>query len=84
MIRDPETFSALRDSVQLFVRERLIPAQAEGAVTDRAAQTFGGAACLTECGTERFGRDVRLFRIDEGTRQIRPRVIARNRIKAAS
>ena len=34
MIRDPETLEALLDSVRRFVRERLVPAEAEVAETD--------------------------------------------------
>ena len=55
-----------------------------GRVADRAVQIFGGAGYLSEYGIERFYRDVRLFRIYEGTTQIQQLVIARNLIKAAS
>jgi acyl-CoA dehydrogenase len=48
-----------------------------GRVADRAVQIFGGAGYMSEYGIERFYRDVRLFRIDEGTTQIRQIVIAR-------
>src|SRR5687768_2749349 len=34
MVRDPETFGLLRDSVSRFVRERLIPAEKEVADSD--------------------------------------------------
>ncbi|MEN9630984.1 MAG: Acyl-CoA dehydrogenase [Pseudomonadota bacterium] len=52
-------------------------------VADRAVQIFGGAGYLSEYGIERFYRDVRLFRLYEGTSQIQQLVIARNLIKAA-
>ncbi|MCL2829647.1 MAG: acyl-CoA dehydrogenase family protein [Betaproteobacteria bacterium] len=52
-----------------------------GRVADRAVQIFGGAGYLTEYGIERFFRDVRLFRIYEGTTQIQQIVIARNMIR---
>ena len=55
-----------------------------GRVADRAVQIFGGAGYMSEYGIERFYRDVRLFRIYEGTTQIQQLVIARNMIKAAS
>jgi acyl-CoA dehydrogenase len=55
-----------------------------GRVADRAVQIFGGAGYLAEYGIERFYRDVRLFRIYEGTTQIQQLVIARNMIRAAS
>ncbi|THF59260.1 acyl-CoA dehydrogenase family protein [Pseudothauera rhizosphaerae] len=53
-----------------------------GRVADRAVQIFGGAGYLAEYGIERFYRDVRLFRIFEGTTQIQQLVIARNMIRA--
>jgi acyl-CoA dehydrogenase len=53
-----------------------------GRVADRAVQIFGGAGYMTEYGIERFYRDVRLFRIYEGSTQIQQLVIARNMIKA--
>jgi acyl-CoA dehydrogenase len=53
-----------------------------GRVADRAVQIFGGAGYLAEYGIERFYRDVRLFRIFEGTTQIQQLVIARNLLNA--
>ena len=53
-----------------------------GRVADRAVQIFGGAGYLSEYGIERFYRDVRLFRLFEGTTQIQQLVIARNMIRA--
>ena len=50
-------------------------------VADRAVQIFGGAGYLAEYGIERFYRDVRLFRIFEGTTQIQQLVISRNMIR---
>ena len=41
-----------------------------GRVADRAVQVFGGAGYMSEYGIERFYRDVRLFRLYEGTSQI--------------
>ena len=55
-----------------------------GRVADRAVQIFGGAGYLAEYGIERFYRDVRLFRLFEGTTQIQQLVIARNMIRAAT
>jgi acyl-CoA dehydrogenase len=54
-----------------------------GRVADRAVQIFGGAGYVSDSGIERFFRDVRLFRIYEGTSQIQQIVIARNMVKAA-
>ena len=54
-----------------------------GRVADRAVQIHGGAGYMADYAIERFYRDVRLFRIYEGTSQIQQLVIARNMIKAA-
>jgi len=54
-----------------------------GRVADRAVQIHGGAGYVADYGIERFYRDVRLFRIYEGTTQIQQLVIARNMIREA-
>jgi acyl-CoA dehydrogenase len=48
-----------------------------GRVADHAVQIFGGAGYVADHGIERFYRDVRIFRIYEGTSQIQQIVIAR-------
>jgi acyl-CoA dehydrogenase len=48
-----------------------------GRVADRAVQIFGGMGYMTEGRIERFYRDVRLFRIYEGTTQVQQIVIGR-------
>jgi acyl-CoA dehydrogenase len=52
-----------------------------GRVADRAVQIFGGAGYVADYGIERFYRDVRIFRIYEGTSQIQQVVIARNMLR---
>jgi acyl-CoA dehydrogenase len=52
-----------------------------GRVADRAVQIFGGAGYVADYGIERFYRDVRIFRIYEGTSQIQQIVIARNLLR---
>jgi len=52
-----------------------------GRVADRAVQIHGGAGYMADYGVERFYRDVRLFRIYEGTTQIQQLVIARQMLK---
>ena len=52
-----------------------------GRVADRAVQIFGGAGYIADYGIERLFRDVRLFRIYEGTSQIQQIIIARETIK---
>lgn len=54
-----------------------------GRVADRAVQIHGGAGYIADYGIERFYRDVRLFRLYEGTTQIQQLVIARNMIREA-
>ena len=53
-----------------------------GRVADRAVQIFGGAGYVTDYGVERFYRDVRIFRIYEGTSQVQQLVIAKNLLKS--
>ncbi len=48
-----------------------------GRVADRAVQIHGGAGYVAEYAIERFYRDVRLFRIYEGTTQIQQIIIGR-------
>ncbi|MET1111399.1 MAG: acyl-CoA dehydrogenase family protein [Allosphingosinicella sp.] len=52
-----------------------------GRVADRAVQIFGGAGYVADYGIERLYRDVRLFRIYEGTSQVQQLVIAREVMK---
>jgi acyl-CoA dehydrogenase len=52
-----------------------------GRVADRAVQIFGGAGYVADYGVERFYRDVRIFRIYEGTSQVQQVVIARETLK---
>ena len=55
-----------------------------GRVADRVVQIHGGAGYLAEYEAERFLRDVRIYRIYEGTTQIQQLVIAKQMIKAFS
>lgn len=55
-----------------------------GRVADRAVQIHGGAGYVSDYAIERFYRDVRLFRIYEGTTQVQQLVIARNMIRDAN
>ncbi len=61
---------------------KLFASEMCGRVADRAVQIHGGAGYMSEYAVERFYRDVRLFRIYEGTSQIQQLVIARNMIRA--
>lgn len=60
---------------------KLFAAEMCGRVADRAVQIHGGSGYVSDYAIERFYRDVRLFRIYEGTSQIQQLVIARNMIR---
>jgi acyl-CoA dehydrogenase len=55
---------------------KLFASEAVGRIADRAVQIFGGAGYVAGVA-ERFYRDVRIFRIYEGTSEIQRLVIAR-------
>ena len=63
---------------------KLFASEMCGRVADRAVQIHGGAGYIADYAVERFYRDVRLFRIYEGTTQIQQLLIARNMIRAAA
>lgn len=63
---------------------KLFATEMVGRVADRAVQIHGGSGYMSEFAVERFYRDVRLFRLYEGTSQIQQVVIARNMIRNAS
>lgn len=60
---------------------KLFASEMVGRVADRAVQIFGGAGYIADYGIERFYRDVRIFRLYEGTSQIQQLIIARETIK---
>ena len=60
---------------------KLFASEMVGRVADRAVQIHGGAGYMEEYAVTRFYRDVRLFRIYEGTSQIQQTIIARNMLK---
>jgi acyl-CoA dehydrogenase len=70
-----EPVSTLAACSKLFATEMV------GRVADRAVQIHGGAGYMDEYPVSRFYRDVRLFRIYEGTSQIQQTIIARNMIR---
>jgi acyl-CoA dehydrogenase len=72
-----EPVTMLASCCKLFASEMV------GRIADRAVQIFGGAGYMEEYGIERFYRDVRLFRIYEGTSQIQQTLIARSMIRDA-
>ena len=70
-----EGVTTLASCCKLFATEMV------GRIADRAVQIHGGAGYMEEYAVARFYRDVRLFRIYEGTSQIQQTVIARNMIR---
>jgi acyl-CoA dehydrogenase len=79
--------AALRDGGKSITLEaaaaKYYASEMVGRVADKAVQIFGGAGYVADYGIERFYRDVRIFRIYEGTSQIQQIVIAREMVKAA-
>ncbi len=73
-----ESVKMLASCCKLFATEMV------GRVADRAVQIHGGAGYIEEYAVARFYRDVRLFRIYEGTSQIQQTIIARDLIRNAS
>lgn len=60
---------------------KLFATEMVGRVADRSVQIHGGAGYISEYAVERFYRDVRLFRLYEGTSEIQRMVIARNMMR---
>lgn len=77
--------AALKDAGKPITLEaaaaKYFASESVGRVADRAVQIFGGAGYVADYGIERLYRDVRLFRIYEGTSQVQQLVIARETIR---
>jgi len=63
---------------------KLFASEMCGRVADRAVQLFGGSGYIADNVAERFYRDVRLFRLYEGTSQIHLTNIAKRTLAAAA
>jgi acyl-CoA dehydrogenase len=63
---------------------KLFCSEMVGRVADRAVQIFGGSGYVADHGIERFYRDVRIFRLYEGTSEIQRLIIAREMMKRGS
>ncbi|PJI90458.1 acyl-CoA dehydrogenase [Sphingomonas koreensis] len=70
-----------KDVVMESAAAKLFATEMVGRVADRAVQILGGAGYIEDYGIERLYRDVRLFRIYEGTSQIQQLIIARETLK---
>ena len=73
-----ENVNTLASCCKLFATEMV------GKVADRAVQIHGGAGYIEEYAVARFYRDVRLFRLYEGTSQVQQGIIAKNLLKKNS
>jgi acyl-CoA dehydrogenase len=67
-----DVFAAFIDPLQRSVR---------GRVANRCVQSHGGAGYLAEYEAERFYRNVRIYRIYEGTTQILLHQIAKHMLR---
>jgi acyl-CoA dehydrogenase len=77
--------AAVKDTGEAITLEaaaaKYFASEAVGRVADRTVQIYGGAGYIADYGIERLYRDVRLFRIYEGTSQVQQLVIARETLK---
>jgi alkylation response protein AidB-like acyl-CoA dehydrogenase len=64
-------------------RAKLYASEMAGRVADKVMQIFGGAGYMADLPVERFYRDVRAFRIGEGTSEMQRLQIARHVILRA-
>lgn len=84
MVRDAAKRYASGETVSLEASAcKLYASEMVGRVADRAVQIHGGSGYMQEFAVERFYRDVRLFRLYEGTSQIQQLVIARQMLRQA-
>lgn len=81
MLETAAAKDAGKDVVMESAASKYYASEMVGRVADRAVQIFGGAGYIADYGIERLYRDVRLFRIYEGTSQIQQIIIARETIK---
>ncbi|MBB3772784.1 acyl-CoA dehydrogenase [Angulomicrobium tetraedrale] len=68
--------------IQQAASAKLFCSEMVGRVADRAVQIHGGAGYMQEYPVEHFYRDVRLFRLYEGTSQLQQIIIAREMMNA--
>jgi acyl-CoA dehydrogenase len=62
---------------------KMFASEALGRIADRAVQVHGGAGYIEDHAVARLYRDVRLFRLYEGTTQIQQLVIARELLRGS-
>lgn len=84
MVRDAAKRYAAGEVVSLEASAcKLFASEMVGRVADRAVQIHGGSGYMQDFAVERFYRDVRLFRLYEGTSQIQQLVIAKQMLRQA-
>ena len=84
MVRDAARRYAAGEAVSMEASScKYFSSEMVGRVADRAVQIHGGSGYIQEYAVERFYRDVRLFRLYEGTSQIQQLVIARQMLRQA-
>lgn len=73
--------AAVRDSGEDFTLEsataKLVASEAAGFITDEALQIHGGYGFIRDFPLERYARDVRIYRIYEGSSEIQRTIISR-------
>jgi acyl-CoA dehydrogenase len=74
---------AAGDVITDIACSKLFASEMVSRVADRCVQIHGGAGYMADYDVERLFRDVRLFRIFEGTSQIQQLLIARRMIAEA-
>ena len=84
MLRDVARRYDAGDRVSLEAScAKMFASEMVGRIADRAVQIFGGAGYMRDSVVERFYRDVRVFRIYEGTTQIQQTIIGKELLKRA-
>ncbi|HEU0066435.1 MAG TPA: acyl-CoA dehydrogenase family protein [Sphingomonas sp.] len=81
MLETAAAKDAGKDVVLESAAAKYFASEMVGRVADKAVQIYGGAGYIADYGIERLYRDVRLFRIYEGTSQIQQIIIARETLK---
>lgn len=78
MLRDAARGAAAGEQISAKAAcTKMFASEACGRIADRTVQIYGGAGYMAEYEAERFFRDVRVYRIYEGTTQILQLVIAK-------
>ncbi|MBC6439893.1 MAG: acyl-CoA dehydrogenase family protein [Rhodospirillales bacterium] len=84
LVRDTaRRFEAGEPITRLGAEAKYYASEMVGRVADRAVQIHGGAGYINDYPAARLYRDVRIYRLYEGTSQIQQLVIARDMLKEA-